>query len=134
MTIRPLLAGIAGTAVVAGFESWDARLLGRPPVFTPKKIASRLAGRSRAKRLGSLMRWSYGPGWGLVASRLARFQSRLLNGAVIGGSLLGFELVALPASNATPPLRKWGAIPLALLAAQTLAYGLVCAAVLGPAE
>jgi hypothetical protein len=75
------------------------------------------------------MRWTYGPTLGasfaLVRRRLP--PSPALSGLVFGIGVAGFELTALPAVSATPPVRSWGRREIALLALQTAVYGLATA-------
>jgi hypothetical protein len=140
MSVRRLtlgaIAGLAGTVVTSALSAAQARLRGRPAVYEPGRMAGRLAGRAGLELngrerawAGSLMRWPYGASWGaaLGAAPAPRWP---LAGLVLGGALLSFELVALPLSGATPPVRKWGREELASDAINAFAYGLGTAAVL----
>jgi hypothetical protein len=126
---------LAGTLALTVFERLERRTLGRAPLYAATRIASRLAHRSSRPMgpaatgaLGRLMRWSYGPALALIRSRLVRSPSV---GAVpalsFGAGIYVFELIALPALGATPPIRKWPPLEVLLLAAHTMTYALTTA-------
>ena len=130
------LAGMAGTAVVQLLSMGDHR----KPVYHPDRLASRLVARhlhralspAEGRRLGMLLRWLYGPGWG---SAFGEVQERLrlpyaIAGLALGGTVWLFELVALPLSGATPQLKAWGAREIARDGFQAVLFGVATASAL----
>lgn len=135
-------AGLVGTVAESVLTAMQARRRGRPATFDPPQIAGRLAQHHLDLRLdkrqerwaGHLMRWSYGPSWGVLLGLAAR-RGRLrwtwpLWGLGLGGAVMAFELIALPATGGTPPLARWNKDELCLDALNTSVYGLVAAATL----
>jgi hypothetical protein len=132
-TARGFLAGAIGTLVLTGFELLETGWLGGPSLYAAGPVARGLAARFINRKLagrtemvaGLLLRWTYGPSIGAV---YARARPRLplsvpLAGVCLAGGILGFELLAMPALGATPPLGKWDRPQLRMLAAHTLSYG-----------
>lgn len=131
-----LTAGALATVAEAAWTRAQVRMLGgRKPVFTPDVMVSRMVvtatGHSLGPRvagvLGIGMRTGYGPS-------LAVLWTLLLNGrrprsvrdtCLLGGLIWAFEIAALPAVRATPPLRRWPIPDVAL----DLSNGLVFASV-----
>ena len=71
------------------------------------------------------MRWSYGPALAFIRKRLVRSRRAGIAEALsFGAAIYVFELVALPALDATPPVRMWPPADVFLLAAHTLTYAL----------
>jgi hypothetical protein len=133
-TARGFLAGAIGTLVLTGFEVLETGWLGGPSLYAAGPVARglasrftrwKLAGRTQAVA-GLALRWAYGPSIGAVYARARpRLPLSVPAAAVcLAGGILGFELLAMPALGATPPLRKWDRPQLAMLAAHTLSYGL----------
>ncbi|HVU49720.1 MAG TPA: hypothetical protein VHL80_03480 [Polyangia bacterium] len=126
------LSGLAGTLVLELMERFERRVLGRPPLYASTRIAARLAGRlgvslgpTGARIAGGLLRWSYGPALAVARARLAGPPTRSVARALgFGAAIYAFELVALPALGATPPLRAWPRTEVVSLAAHTLAFAL----------
>jgi hypothetical protein len=129
---RTLVAGTCGVIALALAEHLERRVAGREPVYAAGRVAGRLARRRglslssrRARRLGSVLRWGYGPalafarGW-LPGGRRPGLGRALSFGAMI---YLG-ELLALPATGATPPVRRWPPRQATLLGAHTLMFAL----------
>jgi hypothetical protein len=122
-----VLAGAFGIGVLALADRFERAWLGHPPPYAPERIAARLVGlrsRSRARAVGAILRWSYGLA---IAGAWSRFVPRRTAGRWrralgLGAAILGFELVALPALGATPPLRRWSRAEKGLLAAHTQAF------------
>lgn len=138
-----LIAGVAGTAVQTGLTAIERRTGVRRAVSDPGVIAARLARRvlgwtlDRRERAvaGALLRSSYGAGLAVaLAPLLARARHPVLAGAGIGALIWSFELVALPLSGATPPLRRWGRVELWANLLNASAYGVVVAGVLDRAR
>jgi hypothetical protein len=133
--LRDIGAGIAGTLAVSSFGRFERRVLGHAPVYAPDRIAQRLLGRAlgrptraRTQRLaGFLMRWSYGPLLGAaLGAALASLEAPWpVRGVLVGAGVMLFELLAMPAMRATPPLERWDRAELPLLAAHSAAFGLV---------
>jgi len=122
------LAGAVGTAAIGLSDRLERAWLGRPQVYAPERIAARLLGlRSRgpARAAGVLLRWSYGLLIGTVWNRLlpGRGRGTWRRAVGLGAAILAFELVALPALGATPPLRRWRRAEGALLAWHTQVFG-----------
>ena len=139
---RGAAAGLAGTAVLTLLAEGERRRRGGPAVFEPGRMAGRLAQRHLGVELsvrqrrcaGQLMRWPYGAAWGVVLSAVGgvvpRARAWPVRGAALGGAVLAFELIALPLVGATPGLRQWGRDEIVSDGVNTLAYGLVAAAIL----
>lgn len=134
---RGALAGLAGTVVISALSAVEARLRGRPAVYEPAAMAGRL-GRRVGMRLddrqrawaGRLMRWPYGASWGAALGALAPGRGWPVSGLLLGGAVLGFELIVLPLVSATPRIRRWGREQVASDGLNTLAYGLATAGLL----
>lgn len=138
-----LVAGLAGTAVEGGLTALERRWRGRPALSDPDRMAGRLArrllGRSlgrRERRLaGALLRLSYGAGLAVaLAPVVTRARHRPLAGAAMGALIWSFELVALPLSGATPPLRRWSREELWTNLLNASVYGVVVAEALDRAR
>lgn len=139
---RGLGAGMVGTGVEALLSGAQTRVRGRRAVYDPAQLARRLARRylgvrlrpGAARRAGEVMRWSYGPSWGvlLAAAMGTRRRSRSwpLWGVGLGAAVLAFEVVMLPAVGATPPLSSWRGDELKLEVLNTIAFGTAAAAFL----
>ncbi len=114
-------AGLAGTLAVSAVGRGGRRLLGGAPPFAPERIARRLTGARgrRARRLGALLRWTYGPLWGAGYALARRRRGHPL---ALAFALWLFERTLFPAVGATPPRRRWRRGSDALALAQTLAF------------
>jgi hypothetical protein len=133
-TGRGFLAGAIGTLVLTGFEVFEAGWLGGPTLYAAAPVARGLASRWVNRKLtgrtealaGLALRWAYGPSIGAVYARVRpRLPLSVPAAAVcLAGGILGFELLAMPALGATPPLGKWDRPQLWMLAAHTLSYGI----------
>jgi len=133
-TARGFIAGAIGTLVLSGFELFETGWLGGPALYAAGPVARGLAARFTTRKLagrtqtlaGMMLRWSYGPCIGAVYARLRPRLSLPVPAAAVclAGGVFGFELLAMPALGATPPLRKWDHPQLAMLAAHTLSYAL----------
>jgi len=134
------VAGALGTLALSAFEPVRDVLLGRPPVYAVRALATRGARRTWGVRLSSrsaqgwglLARWLYGPMLGAV---YAAWRSRLPAPARLGGLTLGvavglLERGALPWLGVTPPWRSWPPREKTLLGVQVLLFGIVTEAVL----
>jgi short-subunit dehydrogenase len=136
---RGLFAGAAGTLALALSGLLERALLGRSPVYAPASLARRLFGRSvlartpgRARAVGALMRWIYGPligvAYGATVGRAIRrrwpaARLRPAAGLVLGGAIYLLELLFLPLVGATRPLRRWPTGDKLLLASHTGVFG-----------
>ncbi len=134
--MRGLIAGVLGTAAEAAWTRAQVRMLGgRKPDFTPDVMVSRMfhaaTGHSLDQRvagvLGGGMRAGYGPSLAVLWTLLRNGRGpRLVHDTcMLGGLIWTFEIAALPAVRATPPLRRWPIPDVAL----DLSNGLVFAAV-----
>ncbi|HWE22789.1 MAG TPA: hypothetical protein VG496_02500 [Myxococcales bacterium] len=95
-----LAAGVLATAALGQFERLERAFLGKEPPYAPPRVAERLFG---SRRLGRLLRWTYGPSLGIVYALL---RSRLGPFAVAyGASVALAELVLMPRACALPRLR-----------------------------
>ncbi len=137
---RGLAAGIAGTAAEVVATRIEDRLRGHRSILDPGLMAGRLS-RTRLHRplspggrpwIAAAMRWTYGPSWGLLLGVLLGDRRRVrwpLWGLGLGSAILGFEVLSLPLSGATPPLRDWGLRPLVEDSLNTALYGVAAAGV-----
>jgi hypothetical protein len=63
----------------------------------------------------TLVHWSYGTGWGVARSLLGSLGLRATLAAPVHfAAMWGGALVALPALDVVPPVRKWGRTELAI--------------------
>ncbi|WP_155893174.1 hypothetical protein [Cystobacter fuscus] len=138
--VRGLAAGALGTLALSAWEPLRDGLLGHPPPYSVRDIATRafrntwglrLAPRP-AQHLGLLMRWLYGPALGVLYARLrpALPPAARRWGLVPGTGVGLFEQLAFALLRVTAPPRTWTPAEHALLALQVLLYGLVTEAVL----
>ncbi len=131
-----LIAGALATAAEAAWTRAQVRMLGsRKPVFTREVMVSRMVraatGHSVDRRvagvLGGGMRAGYGPSlavlWTLL--RNGRPPRSVHDTCMLGGLIWAFEIAALPAARATPPLHTWPVPDTAL----DLSKGLLFAAI-----
>lgn len=140
--VRGVGSGLVATGVEALLTGVEGRLRGRRAVYDPSNLARRLArrylgirlSRDSARRAGQVMRWSYGPTWGVLLAVVmgAREPARAwpVWGLGLGAAVLGFELIMLPATGATPPVSSWRARELELEVLNTMAFGTAAAAFL----
>jgi hypothetical protein len=130
--IRGLATGAVGTVALSLGERLETQLLGEEPVYTARRIMARLAARRGVRlsdrsssTLGRVVRWAYGPALGVVRAALERSRGpRQRDSGTFGfaGALFAFELIVLPATGATPPLRAWKPAQVASLAVHTLIF------------
>ncbi|ATB29647.1 hypothetical protein [Melittangium boletus] len=134
------LAGALGTLAVSAWEPARDALLGHPPVYAVRSLATlgarrawgvRLSPRS-ALRWGLLARWLYGPAMGtLYAALRPRLPASVrLGGLTLGAAVALLEHVAFPLLRVTPPWRTWSLGEKALLDLQVMLFGVVTEAVL----
>ena len=134
------VAGALGTLALSAWEPVRDALLGRPPVYAVKALATlgarrawgvRLSPRS-ALRWGLLARWLYGPAMGaLYAALRPRLPvSTRLGGFTLGSAMGLLERVAFPLLRVTPPWRTWSRGEKVLLDLQVLLFGVITEAVL----
>lgn len=131
---RGLVAGAVGTLALEATEPIERVLLGRAPVYAPRRIARRLLprlgflapSRNQIRRGGRWMRWAYGPGLGLAYGwlRPALNLPGWARGLALGAGVLAMEWIALPAVGAVPRMSTWPGREKALLMAHTVLYGL----------
>lgn len=136
LVLRGLLAGAAGTMVVHLLSSGDASR----PVYSPERLAGRLASRyldrrlskSRRHRYGLILRWLYGPSWGVTFGALQETADvpYPITGLILGISLWWFELVALPISRATPGLERWTPAEILADGVQAILFGVATSSTL----
>ena len=140
--LRGLGSGLAATGVEAILTEVECRVRGRRAVYDTSNLARRLARRylglrlspRSARRVGEAMRWSYGPNWGVILAlamgNRRRTRAWPLWGLGLGAAVLGFELVMLPATGATPSVSSWRRDELKLEVLNTMAFGIAAAGVL----
>jgi hypothetical protein len=134
VSLHGLLAGVAGTAALSAFERLEWALLGgRMAIYAPALVGRGLAGRwiagamppGRGDRLGYALRWLYGPSLGVLFAtarpRLPR--EPVAAGLCLGAGIFAFELAALPAVGATPPVGRWSRFEPWLLMLHTAVFG-----------
>jgi hypothetical protein len=107
---------VIGELVLLGaLDRAERAVLGRRPVYDPALLGERLFGSARA---GSALRVVYAPA-------VAAMKRKLKLPALVFGPLLALvELLAMPLTGATPPLRKWRTDEIALLFAHATAFAL----------
>ena len=110
---RAIAAGAVATGVEIALTYGERRLLGPAP-YEPSRMVQRWAallghsiGRRKAELLGTGMRLVYGPAWGIPAKIVARRMPWPMATLAVGSIVVGFELVALPLTRATPEIRSW---------------------------
>lgn len=130
-----VLSGVAGTAAEALWSRHQERLLGRAPVFGSTEMAgalilkftARTPSGGLARAGGNVMRWTYGPVWALVWGAFPGPRSRptMRSTAALALIIWGAELVMLPWTGATPPLRTWPTVDILLDLTNASLYALV---------
>jgi hypothetical protein len=133
-----LIAGLVGTAALTAFEQAEGAILGRTPRYAASMIARRVlrnagfdASPAQARHWGLAMRWLYGPTLGALFGSCARgrhLPSAWRTGILLSAAVYSFELVAMPATGATKPIRRWKWHEVALLFFHVSAFGLAAAA------
>ena len=113
-----MIRGLLATLLLEGADVVERRWLGHRPAYDTRRMGKRLFGSERA---GEALRWIYGPALAAV-QRWTRLPARLFGPLVAAG-----ELVALPLTGATPPVRKWKRGEVPLLFAHATAFALTAA-------
>ena len=134
-------SGMAGNAMVSAVEVLEREILGAPPTYRADAVTSRLAkrwtGRSltpeTARWLGRAARWAYGSSLAAAygAVRPRRAPASLPRALALAGAIYLFEILAMPALGATPPLRRWKPAERWLLLLHTAAFSIATEALLG---
>ncbi|MCA1825525.1 MAG: hypothetical protein ABR567_05305 [Myxococcales bacterium] len=102
--------------LLEALDRLERRVLGGKPVYDPARLGQRLFDSPRA---GRALRLVYAPA-------LAAAKRRLKAPALLFGPLVALaELLAMPLTGATPPLRKWRPREIALLFAHATAFALL---------
>jgi hypothetical protein len=92
-------AGFAATAALGRFEWLERAALGKEPAYSPARVAERLFG---TRRLGPLLRWTYGPALGALYGALrSRFR---IPAAAFGVAVALGESITMPKLGALPRL------------------------------
>ncbi|HYZ90263.1 MAG TPA: hypothetical protein VE620_13270 [Myxococcales bacterium] len=121
-----LAAGVLATAALGRFERLEHAFLHEEPPYAPARVARRLFG---ARRLGPLLRWTYGPSLGVLYAAL---RSRVGPCAVAFGAAIAVgELLLMPLVGALPPLRRRERVA---LFAHAIAFALAAEAALRQAR
>ncbi|HET7787248.1 MAG TPA: hypothetical protein VFL36_14855 [Myxococcales bacterium] len=106
---------LLATALLAGLDAVERRLLGHRPAYDVGRIGRRLFGSARA---GWALRCAYGPAVAFIQTRLRL--SPLLFGPLVAAG----ELYAMPRAGATPPPGRWRTGDVPLLFAHSTAFAL----------
>jgi hypothetical protein len=94
-----LTAGVVATAALGRFEWLERAALGKEPAYAPARVARRLFG---TRRLGPLLRWTYGPALGALYGALrSRFR---IPAVAFGVAVAAGESFAMPKVGALPRL------------------------------
>jgi hypothetical protein len=131
--IQTAMAGVIGTLALTAFEQLEWRLLGKRAVYAPASVGKRLAqrwlGRSDAPpATGYALRALYGPSLALALRAFSEgARSPLEQGLRLGLAIYLFELAAMPAAGATPPVADWPEHERWTLLLHTTAFGLATA-------
>lgn len=112
---KGLLAGLAGTAAMTVSSTVEMKLRGRGSSDVPAQAAARVLGiepksEEDKERFSNIVHWGYGTGWGTVRGLISETgvgnsAATVLHFAAVWGTALNM----LPALDAAPPPRKWGA-------------------------
>ena len=111
MIARALFA----TLLLEAADSIERTWLGHRPVYDTGRMGKRLFGSARA---GEALRWIYGPSLALLQRKLR------IHPLLFGPLVAAAELIALPLTGATPPVRKWSKGEVPLLFAHATAFAL----------
>jgi len=134
--IRGSLIGVLGALALTCADLLEQKLLGRPQLYVPRAIAWRLFGgrslfdRARTASVrGLALRTIYSAGLGALYGtwRQSFPRSPTMAGLSLGAEIWAFELVAMPAIRAVPPLRQWPRAEIALLLAHALVFSMTTA-------
>jgi len=141
---RGLGAGVLGTLALTGLEPLRDALLGHPPPYAVKHLASRAArrwlgvrlGPREAQRWGLALRWVYGPTLGVLYAWLRPSLSgnTWLRRLTLTHGVWSFERLAFPLLRVTSPPRTWSPPERLLLPLQVAVFSLVTEAVLSRRE
>lgn len=130
-SLNGLLAGLLGTAALSAFERVERALLGRSPSYAAPEVGRALVRRlgmpcsdAFGRRVGLLLRWLYGPTLGALGAMAFPRSSRAVvrSGLCLSSAVYVFEILAMPATRATPPVRDWALRELILLFCHTSAF------------
>jgi hypothetical protein len=139
--VRSVLAGAAGTATLTFAYACERRLRGNPPrpldyddSLVPGRIVASVVRLPhitdrRDRGLGLLLRWSYGPAFGLLHGQLRRSVREPWASAAFGGILMTATMTLFPLLGRTPPPWRWPPDVLATSLGTHAAYVAVVAAV-----
>jgi hypothetical protein len=126
---RGVLSGLAGTAAMTVSSTLEMKLRGRPPSTTPAKAAERVLGieardQSGEARLGQVVHWQYGTGWGLLRALLGTVgvEGHLAAPALHFAAVWGASLMALPVIGVAPPVAQWSPEEIAIDVLHHLVY------------
>jgi hypothetical protein len=103
---RGALAGAAGAAALVAFAPLEARMFGREPIYSARRVARALFG-PRGPRFAGLLRLGYAMGLGLLIGAFSPRQPWAVRTLMAGSAIARFERLALPCLGATPPLSRW---------------------------
>lgn len=112
---KGLFAGVAGTAAITASTMIEMKLREREPSDAPAEAAEKVldiepADEEARARLGQLMHWDYGIGWGIPRALLgAAGVKEPAASALHFAAVWGTALVMLPSLKIAPPPTKWGA-------------------------
>ncbi len=131
---KGILAGMAGTALMTGYQLAVAKLRESESSSAPAEVGKRIiegvfkrdVPEDRMEALNNAMHVAYGTSWGpvygIARSSLRRRAST--HGAVFGALVWGASLVQLPAMGIAPPIWKTPPVEAALDLSYHLVYGL----------
>lgn len=117
---KGIVAGMVGTAAMTVSSTVEMKLRRREASTTPAKVAGKVLGvqpkgEQEKQRFSNMMHWAYGTAWGIPRGLIA---AAGLKGIVADiahfASVWGTALVMLPAAEAAPPAKEWGAKELAI--------------------
>jgi hypothetical protein len=129
---KGLIAGFVGTVAITIASTIEKKLRKRPPSTAPAEAAGKVlhvqardeAGKSR---LGNVVHYAYGTGWGLGRAALAaafyaasgrrwgrRPRRSLLEPVAFFATVWGAALAMLPALGIAKPFWRWGAKEVAI--------------------
>jgi hypothetical protein len=118
---RGIVAGLVATTAMTVSSTVEAKLRHWAASTAPARAARKVLGIKQfnspdaEQTFSTLVHWSYGTGWGVARSLLGSLGLRATLAAPVHfAAMWGGALVALPALDVVPPVRKWGRTELAI--------------------
>lgn len=127
---RGFVAGTGGTAAMTASSTIEMRLRNRPSSDAPLRAAEEVLGveprsDTDAARLGTMVHWAYGAGWGAVRGLISAMRIPEPLATIAHFSFVwGTALFVLPRLGVMKPPAEWGRREIAIDAAHHAVYAI----------